>query len=110
LKRRGWMSYRIVRNAWRAETIAQLAIRQVPRRKIEFHGVTLEEMDIRRLSRAGQCGHGRITGSHHVRGSRNAKRYEDIDELLQAGINVTAHSTSSHLESWYDVVSTGPSA
>src|SRR5258707_7524629 len=37
-------------------------------------------------------------------GSRNAKRYQDIDELLQAGINVISTLNIQHLERLYDVV------
>src|SRR5262249_33725682 len=37
-------------------------------------------------------------------GSRNAKRYQDIDELLQAGINVISTLNIQHLESLYDMV------
>jgi two-component system sensor histidine kinase KdpD len=37
-------------------------------------------------------------------GSRNAKRYQDVDELLQAGINVISTLNIQHLESLYDVV------
>jgi two-component system sensor histidine kinase KdpD len=37
-------------------------------------------------------------------GSRNAKRYQDIDELIRAGINVISTLNIQHLESLYDVV------
>src|SRR3974377_491278 len=37
-------------------------------------------------------------------GSRNAKRYQDVDELLRAGINVISTLNIQHLESLYDVV------
>jgi two-component system sensor histidine kinase KdpD len=37
-------------------------------------------------------------------GSRHAKRYQDVEELLQAGINAIATLNVQHLESLYDVV------
>src|SRR3974377_2578679 len=37
-------------------------------------------------------------------GSRHSKRYQDVDELLQAGINVISTLNIQHLESLYDVV------
>src|ERR1041384_6862912 len=48
LKRRGVdVVIGLVESHGRAETIAQIGdLEQVPRRKIEFHGVTLEEMDL----------------------------------------------------------------
>src|SRR5205814_10099130 len=40
----------------------------------------------------------------NVPGSRNAKRYQDIEELLRAGINVISTLNIQHLESLYDLV------
>src|SRR5262249_40990474 len=37
-------------------------------------------------------------------GSRNAKRYQDIEELLKAGVNVISTLNIQHLESLYDLV------
>src|SRR5205807_5160596 len=37
-------------------------------------------------------------------GSRNAKRYQDVEELLRAGINVITALNVQHLESLYDLV------
>ena len=37
-------------------------------------------------------------------GSRHAKRYQDVEELLRAGINVVATLNIQHLESLYDLI------
>ncbi|MBS0266281.1 MAG: universal stress protein [Planctomycetes bacterium] len=96
----------IVETHGRAETAAMVGeLEQVPRRKLEFHGVTLEEMDLdslllRRPSVAlvDELAH------TNAPGSRFAKRYQDVEELLQAGINVISTLNIQHLESLYDLV------
>jgi two-component system sensor histidine kinase KdpD len=90
----------------RADTIAQIGdLEQVPRRKIEFHGVTLEEMDLEAvLARRPSIVLVDELAHTNAPGSRNAKRYQDIDELLQAGINVISTLNIQHLESLYDMV------
>lgn len=96
----------IVETHGRAETIAQIGdLEQVPRRKIEFRGVTLDEMDLDALI-ARRPNVALIDELAHTNapGSRNAKRYQDVDELLQAGINVISTLNIQHLESLYDVV------
>ena len=90
----------------RAETIAQIGdLEQVPRRKIEFHAVTLEEMDFDAiLARRPSVALVDELAHTNAPGSRNAKRYQDVDELLHAGINVISTLNIQHLESLYDVV------
>ena len=90
----------------RAETEEQIGVlERVPRRKIEYRGVTLEEMDldallVRRPSVAlvDELAH------TNAPGSRNAKRYQDVEELLRAGTNVISTLNIQHLESLYDAV------
>jgi len=107
LKRRGVdVVIGLVETHGRAETIALIGdLTQVPRRKIEFHGVTLEEMDLDAIlvRKPSVCLVDELAHTN-APGSRNSKRYQDVDELLQAGINVISTLNIQHLESLYDVV------
>ncbi len=77
----------------------------VPRRSVEHGGVVLEEMDVDAvISRAPGLALVDELAHTNAPGSRNAKRYEDIDELLAAGIDVTSTVNVQHLESLHDVV------
>jgi two-component system sensor histidine kinase KdpD len=90
----------------RAETEAMVADLEVlPRRTIEYHGVPLAEMDVdavlaRRptLALVDELAHTNAPGSRHP------KRYQDVQELLAAGINVYTTLNIQHLESLNDVV------
>jgi two-component system sensor histidine kinase KdpD len=107
LKRRGVdVVIGLVETHGRAETIALIAdLEQVPRCKIEFHGVTLEEMNLDAiLARKPNVALVDELAHTNAPGSRNQKRYQDVDELLQAGINVISTLNIQHLESLYDVV------
>src|SRR5215471_17999524 len=107
LKRRGVdVVIGIVEAHGRAETIAQIGdLEQVPRRKIEFSGVTLEEMDLDAiLERRPSVALVDELAHTNAPGSRNQKRYQDVDELLQSGINVISTLNIQHLESLYDLV------
>jgi two-component system, OmpR family, sensor histidine kinase KdpD len=96
----------IVETHGRAETAALVGgLEQVPRRRIEYRGVVLEELDIDAVS----ARHPTVVvvdelAHTNAPGSRNAKRYQDVEELLRAGINVIAALNVQHLESLYDVV------
>lgn len=107
LKRRGVdVVIGVVETHGRAETVAQIGELEVfPRRQIEFHGVTIEEMDLDGLI-ARRPGVVLVDELAHTNapGSRNAKRYQDIDDLLRAGINVISTLNIQHLESLYDLV------
>ena len=107
LKRRGVdVVIGLVETHGRAETIALIGdLPQVLRRKIEFHGVTLEEMDLDAIlaRKPSVCLVDELAHTN-APGSRNQKRYQDVDELLQAGINVISTLNIQHLESLYDVV------
>jgi two-component system sensor histidine kinase KdpD len=90
----------------RAETAAQIGdLGQVPRRRIEYRGVVLEEMDLDAvLARRPTVALVDELAHTNAPGSRNAKRYQDIEELLRAGINVISTLNIQHLESLYDLV------
>jgi two-component system sensor histidine kinase KdpD len=90
----------------RAETAAVLAgLEQLPRRRIEYRGVVLEEMDFDALlARKPSVALVDELAHTNAPGSRNAKRYQDVEELLRSGINVISTLNVQHLESLYDIV------
>jgi len=86
-----------------AEAIGDLEV--MPRASIAYRDTTFEEMDVdaiiaRRPERVlvDELAH------TNVPGSRNEKRWEDVEELLDAGIDVTSTLNIQHLESLNDVV------
>jgi two-component system sensor histidine kinase KdpD len=96
----------VVETHGRAETAALMdGLEQVPRRRIEYHGVTLEELDLDSLlARKPTVALVDELAHTNAPGSRNAKRYQDIEELLRAGIHVLSTLNIQHLESLYDLV------
>lgn len=77
----------------------------LPRRKIEYRGVALEEMDLDSLlARRPQLAIVDELPHTNVPGSRHAKRYQDIIELLDAGIDVYTTMNVQHAESRVDTV------
>jgi two-component system sensor histidine kinase KdpD len=77
----------------------------VPRQQISYRGATFEEMDLDAvLRRRPQIALVDELAHTNVPGSRNAKRWEDIEELLAAGIDVISAVNIQHLESLNDVV------
>jgi two-component system sensor histidine kinase KdpD len=96
----------IVETHGRSETLAQVGeLEQIPRRQIEYRGVVLEEMDLDAiLNRRPAVVLVDELAHTNAPGSRNAKRYQDIEELLRAGINVISTLNIQHLESLYDMV------
>ncbi len=96
----------VVETHGRPETAAQIGdLEQVPRRHIEYHGVVLEEMDLDAiLARRPTVVLVDELAHTNAPGSRNAKRYQDVEELLRAGINVISTLNIQHLESLYDMV------
>jgi two-component system sensor histidine kinase KdpD len=96
----------IVETHGRVDTAAQVGdLEQVPRKKIEYRGVVLEEMDLDRLL-ARRPAVALVDELAHTNapGSRNNKRYQDVEELLRAGISVISTLNIQHLESLYDLV------
>jgi two-component system sensor histidine kinase KdpD len=90
----------------RAETAAQIGdLEQVPRRRVEYHGVVLDEMDLDAiLARRPTVALVDELAHTNAPGSRNAKRYQDVEELLRHGINVISTLNIQHLESLYELV------
>jgi two-component system sensor histidine kinase KdpD len=96
----------IVEPHGRAETSAMIGdLEQVPRRKIEYRGVVLEEMDLDAILKrrptvalVDELAHTNAPGSKHP------KRYQDVEELLRNGISVITTMNVQHLESLYDTV------
>ena len=77
----------------------------VPRRRFELGGVTVQEMDVDAVvRRAAQLALIDELAHTNADGSRNAKRYEDIDEVLEAGIDVISTVNVQHLESLNDLM------
>ena len=87
-------------------TAAQIgALEIIPRRQITYRGITLEEMDLDALL----LRHPHIAlvdelAHTNAPGSRNAKRYQDVEELLAAGVTVISTLNIQHLEGLNDLV------
>jgi two-component system sensor histidine kinase KdpD len=90
----------------RAETEALLqGIEIVPLRRIEYRGVEVDEMSLNNiLERKPAVAIVDELAHTNVPGSRNAKRHQDVTELLDAGINVIGAFNVQHLESLKDIV------
>src|SRR6266511_3999853 len=90
----------------RANTEAQIRdLEVVPRREISYRGKDFEEMDVDAvLARKPQLAMVDEIAHTNVPGSRNEKRWQDVDELLDAGIDVVTTLNMQHLESVNDVV------
>ncbi|MDB5725541.1 MAG: histidine kinase [Novosphingobium sp.] len=96
----------VVETHGRAETEAKVhGFEIIPRRRLQYQGHGLDEMDIdavlaRRpaLVLVDELAHTNAAGSRHD------KRYQDVEELLAAGIDVFSTVNIQHLESLNDVV------
>jgi two-component system, OmpR family, sensor histidine kinase KdpD len=90
----------------RVET-AQLAegLEVVPRRSEEYRGVVLEEMDVDAiLARKPEVALIDELAHTNAPGSRNPKRYQDVQDILATSIHVITTLNVQHLESLYDTV------
>ena len=86
-----------------ADRIGDLEV--LPRRRLEYRGAELQELDIDALlARHPDVALVDELAHTNVEGSRNAKRWADIEELLDAGIDVISTVNVQHLESVNDVV------
>jgi two-component system, OmpR family, sensor histidine kinase KdpD len=86
-----------------AELVEGLEV--IPRAKIAYRGTTFEEMDLDAvLARRPEVALVDELAHTNVPGSRNAKRWQDVEELLDAGIDVISTVNIQHLESLNDVV------
>ena len=90
----------------RAETAALLdGLEAVPRKRIEYRGVMVEEMDVEAiLARKPAVAIVDELAHTNAPGSRRRKRYQDVIDLLDAGINVIGAVNIQHLESLNDLV------
>ncbi|MFJ2598957.1 sensor histidine kinase [Streptomyces erythrochromogenes] len=77
----------------------------IPRRAVEYRGAMFTEMDPDAvLARRPQVALVDELAHSNVPGSRHAKRWQDVEELLDAGIDVVTTLNVQHLESLGDVV------
>ena len=77
----------------------------VPRFRQEYRGIILEEMDVDALiARKPQVALIDEIAHTNAPGSRNPKRYQDVQDILAAGIHVITTVNVQHLESLYDTV------
>jgi two-component system, OmpR family, sensor histidine kinase KdpD len=90
----------------RRRTTEQLVgLEVLPRAQIKYRDSVFEEMDIDAvLARKPQIALVDELAHTNVPGSRNAKRWQDVEELLKAGIDVITTVNIQHLESMNDVV------
>jgi two-component system sensor histidine kinase KdpD len=90
----------------RPDTDAQIKdLEIVPRRRIDYRGTTMEEMDVEAIvqRRPAVCVIDELAHTN-VPGSRHAKRYQDVLEILDAGIHVMTAVNVQHLETLNDAV------
>ena len=90
----------------RAETAEQIGdLEIIPPRVIEYRGVTLREMDLDAIlaRRPTVCLVDELAHTN-APGSRHPKRYQDVEDLLHAGIHVITTVNVQHLESLYDEI------
>ncbi|MGY4981009.1 ATP-binding protein [Streptomyces sp. 900105755] len=80
-------------------------LEQIRRRELDYRGAVFTEMDVDAvLRRAPAVALVDELAHTNVPGSRNAKRWQDVEELLAAGIDVISTVNIQHLESLGDVV------
>lgn len=90
----------------RPQTAARLGgLEVIPRQQVRYRGAVLEEMDVDAvLARAPKVALVDELAHTNAPGSRNPKRWQDVRELLNAGIDVISTLNVQHLESLNDVV------
>ncbi|MCF3130300.1 sensor histidine kinase [Streptomyces olivochromogenes] len=80
-------------------------LEMIPRKELEYRDAVFTEMDIDAvLARRPQVALVDELPHTNIPGSRNAKRWQDVEELLAAGIDVISTVNIQHLESLGDVV------
>jgi two-component system sensor histidine kinase KdpD len=96
----------VVETHGRAETAALVeGLEVLPRRALEYRGVTLREFDLdAALARRPSLILVDELAHTNAPGSRHARRFQDVEELLSAGIDVYTTLNVQHLESLNDVV------
>jgi two-component system sensor histidine kinase KdpD len=90
----------------RTETDAlTVGLPSLPRKKLEYRGIALEEMDLDAiLARKPQLAIVDELAHTNAPGSRHPKRWQDVKELIDAGINVLTTINVQHLDSRADTV------
>jgi two-component system sensor histidine kinase KdpD len=96
----------LVETHGRKDTEARIRdLEVIPQKEIPYRGVTLKEMDVDAIiARHPQTVVVDELAHTNVPGSKNRKRYEDVLELLDAGINVMTAVNIQHLETLNDAV------
>ncbi len=96
----------VVETHGRFETATLLAgFERLPMRKVEYRGTVLEELDLdAALARRPALLLVDELAHTNAEGSRHPKRWQDVDELLDAGIEVMTTLNVQHIESLNDVV------
>jgi two-component system sensor histidine kinase KdpD len=86
-----------------ADQIGELEI--IPPRVVEYRGVTLREMDVDGIimRRPTVCLVDELAHTN-APGSRHPKRFQDVEDLIHAGIHVITTVNVQHLESLYDEI------
>jgi len=90
----------------RKETIALLeGLEIVPRKIIDYKGVKLEELNTEAvIARAPRTVLVDELAHTNAKGSKHAKRYEDVEDILNAGVSVVSTVNIQHIESLNDIV------
>ncbi|MGH3376211.1 MAG: histidine kinase, partial [Actinoallomurus sp.] len=90
----------------RARTIELLdGLETVPRKAMEYRGARFTELDVDAvIARAPQVALIDELAHTNIPGSRHGKRWQDIEEILEAGIDVITTMNIQHLDSLNDVV------
>lgn len=96
----------VVETHGRRETAALIAgLNVLPRASVEYEGRVLQEMDLEGLlARAPALALVDELAHSNAAGSRHPKRYQDVEELLAAGIDVYSTLNIQHVESLNDIV------
>jgi two-component system, OmpR family, sensor histidine kinase KdpD len=96
----------IVETYGRKDTEAKVSdLEVIPRKQIQYRNVTLEEMDLQAvIARKPEICLVDELAHSNVPGSKNKKRYEDVLDLLDAGIHVMTAVNIQHLETLNDAV------
>lgn len=96
----------VVETHGRKETEALLeGLEIIPRRRIAYRGIEIGEMDLAAiLERRPEVVLVDELAHTNAPGSRNSKRYQDVEEILSAGIHVISTLNLQHLESLYETV------
>ncbi|MFA7343867.1 MAG: universal stress protein [Terrimicrobiaceae bacterium] len=90
----------------RPETTAQIGdLEIVPPRVMSYHGIELREMDVDAvIARKPMVVLVDELAHTNAPGSKNSKRYEDVEDILRAGISVVTTVNIQHFESLYNFV------